>query len=496
MKNWISKLTLALLLTLTFALPAFAWQDHGNTYTAIDGLDSQRLTTQGEVSLPTLSEQFSMGLHVDIVDDLENYSISDYAALFYDQYGYGVGDDQDGAVLMIYVVDQGGTIDFMDYCIYTRGKGSDAMNSDNAANLYAALDLILQGTGRSYEDAGEACANAVDVFSSNIALLMTEQSDPSLLTGDDAETLEPQGAAEHEMEPQGVPEGNEPNTEPDATYAPESEEPAEAPQTAVPTEGVQESESEYAMIFDEAGLLTDSQRLRLENQAQKIASKYDCNPYVLTVDSLDGAAPREFAKTYYQEHALGNGDYRNGILFLVAMESRDYVTITYGRNPNDTSQYGAGILAFTDYGISKMEDDVVPSLSEGEYFAAFQTYLDDCETYLNCYSQGKAFDRGTRLPGAPLFSLMQILIIIFVPLLIALIVCLIFKAQMKTARKATGAGNYLVDGSFQLTKAKDDYIRTTRSTEKIERNNSGSSGGSSGSTVDSDGFGGSSGGKF
>lgn len=45
MKNWISKLTLALLLTLTFALPAFAWQDHGNTYTAIDGLDSQRLTT-------------------------------------------------------------------------------------------------------------------------------------------------------------------------------------------------------------------------------------------------------------------------------------------------------------------------------------------------------------------------------------------------------------------------------------------------------------------
>lgn len=315
MKNWISKLTLALLLTLTFALPAFAWQDHGNTYTAIDGLDSQRLTTQGEVSLPTLSEQFSMGLHVDIVDDLENYSISDYAALFYDQYGYGVGDDQDGAVLMIYVVDQGGTIDFMDYCIYTRGKGSDAMNSDNAANLYAALDLILQGTGRSYEDAGEACANAVDVFSSNIALLMTEQSDPSLLTGDNAETLEPQGEAEHEMEPQGVPEGNEPNTEPDATYAPEPEEPAEAPQTAVPTEGVQESESEYAMIFDEAGLLTDPQRLRLENQAQKIASKYDCNPYVLTVDSLDGAAPREFAKTYYQEHALGNGDYRNGICF-------------------------------------------------------------------------------------------------------------------------------------------------------------------------------------
>ena len=81
-------------------------------------------------------------------------------------------------------------------------------------------------------------------------------------------------------------------------------------------------------------------------------------------------------------------------------------------------------------------------------------------------------------------------------LLIALVVCLIFKAQMKTARKATGARNYLVDGTFQHTESRDDYIRTTRSTEKIERNDSGSSSSSGGSSVDSDGFGGSSGGKF
>lgn len=90
-----------------------------------------------------------MGLHVDIVDDLENYSISDYAALFYDQYGYGVGDDQDGAVLMIYVVDQGGTIDFMDYCIYTRGKGSDADEFRQCGESLCSVGSVLQGTGRS-----------------------------------------------------------------------------------------------------------------------------------------------------------------------------------------------------------------------------------------------------------------------------------------------------------------------------------------------------------
>lgn len=483
MRKWILKLTMALLLALTLSLPSFAWLDHGSTYTAIDALDSERFTTQGEVTLPTLSNQFALGLHVDIVDDLEDYSISDYAALFYDQYGYGSGAEQDGVLLMIYATDQGGTVDFVDYCVYSRGQGEKILDTDYAENLYTALDLVLQGKGLSYEAASEACANAVDIFASNITLFMTGQSDPPQL--------------EEGAEPQNGPDTPEAtgNTEPEIaapevgeTVAPEAEE------TAAPAQATESSD--YALIFDEAGLLTDTQKLRLEDQAQKIATKYGCNPYVLTVNSLEGATRREFAKTYYQEHLLGNGDYRNGILFLVAMDSRDYVTITYGRNPKDPEEYGVGILAFTDYGISKLEDDVVPKLSDGDYFAAFQTYLADCETYLDYYSQGTAYDKGMRLPGEPLFSLVHILIIIFVPILIALIVCLIFKSQMKTARKATGAGNYLVDGSFQLTKSRDDYVRTTRSTEKIERNNSGGSGSSGGSSVDSDGFGGSSGGKF
>ncbi len=360
MKKWISKLTLALLLALTFTVSAFAWQDYGSTYTAMDALDT---------------------------------------------------------------------------------------------------------------------------FSSNITFLMAVQSDPSRLPEKGPEALASQGVPDEEIEPQGVPNETESNmnAEPNRTD-PATEAPSAPVQTLEPADN--------SLILDEAGMLTDTQKLRLEDQARKIAAKYDCNPYVLTVNSLDGEIPREFAKAYYQEHGLGNGDYRNGILFLVAMDSRDYVTVTYGRNPKNSEEYGMGILAFTDYGISKLEDDVVPQLSDGDYFAALQTYLTDCEMYLDDYSQGEAFDKGARLPGTPLFSPVQILIIIFVPLLIALIVCLIFKAQMKTARKAAGAGNYLVDGSFQLTDGRDDYVRTTRTSHKMERNHSG------GSSRDSDGFGGSGGGKF
>ena len=63
---------------------------------------------------------------------------------------------------------------------------------------------------------------------------------------------------------------------------------------------------------------------------------------------------------------------------------------------------------------------------------------------------------------------------------------------MKTAIKATQADNYIPQDGFNLTHQIDQYTHTTETRRTIERSNS--SGG--GSSVDSGGFGGSSGGHF
>ena len=482
MKRRIAILLTLLLLGGLMGTSALAWSEYGAVYTAIDDLSNDRLESQGMDMLPTLSESISFGLYVDIVDDLEGYDISEYAALFYEQYGYGEGSAQGGALMMLYVTEQEGQVSIQDCCVYGDGVGQEVMASDASDGMMEALAAVLPlEEPMSYEAAGEACADAVDIFAAQMSALVLEQTGATL-TG---EATVPEVSAA-----QSTP-GTSETASAEASAA-STEEPAQTPAASA----AQTTQSQSQLVIDNAELLTEKEKLRLEDKAQRISQQYGCNIYVLTVPTMDGAERREFAKAYYTEHQLGSGEYRNGILFMIAMDTRDYVTITYGRNPEDTSQYGSGILAFTDYGISQMEEQVVPYLSEGDYYTAFDTYVDTCRVYLSTYDQGTAYDVGVRLPGEPIFGAFEIGIIILVPLLIAFIVCMVFRAQMKTAVKATKAGDYLVDGSFHLTESRDDFIRTTRSRRKIERTSSSGGGSSGGSTVDSDGFGGSSGGKF
>ena len=78
--------------------------------------------------------------------------------------------------------------------------------------------------------------------------------------------------------------------------------------------------------------------------------------YLLTVADIGGQNVREFAKDWYRSYGLGYGEGKSGILFLIALDSRDYVTITYG-----------GVTAFTDYRIAQIEDKIVPMLSDRSY---------------------------------------------------------------------------------------------------------------------------------
>jgi len=89
-------------------------------------------------------------------------------------------------------------------------------------------------------------------------------------------------------------------------------------------------------------------------------------------------------------------------------------------------------------------------------------------------------------------GLEDLLIAMIFPLGISAFICLILYHQMKTARQKTEADEYMP--GFTLRVKRDRYTHTTRErTYDPPQKESSSSGGSS---VDSDGFGGSSGGSF
>lgn len=452
MKKRLFALALVLLIACSLITPAAAFVDHNYLYTAVDDIDNQRLLDAGETTLPTLSETYQFDLRVDIVSTTEGDTIEEYAELFYTQYEYGYGDNKDGSLLMILLDDNGDSVSFNDYYIYTEGLGRDISALPDSESFYVMLDMVLTGENIPYEEAGEICANAVDTYTGLMASMIM--------------TVAPDRA--------GVAAAPEMPEMPEAAPQPEDE--------VILLEGGPER-----FIQDNAQLISVLKTATMENRAVEMANAYGCGVYVLTVDTMNGAEVREFAKDYYTQHGLGVDEFSNGILFLVAMDTREYVTITYGRDPEALTDYGIGILAFTDKGIEVLEEEVVSFLGDGDYDEAFETYLDICEEYLSYYTEnGEGM-----VPESSSERLLKVAAVIFIPLIIALIVCLVFLSQMKTAKIAKEAGNYVDD--LTVTARHDQYTHTTRERREISKDDDSDG---SGHTVDSDGFGGSKGGKF
>ena len=84
------------------------------------------------------------------------------------------------------------------------------------------------------------------------------------------------------------------------------------------------------LVRDEYGLFDADTLAQLESSAEDASAGHDCDVYFLTVDSIGDTDQRAYAKNYYVQNDLGSGSGKSGILFMIALGSRKYVTITYG----------------------------------------------------------------------------------------------------------------------------------------------------------------------
>ena len=241
--------------------------------------------------------------------------------------------------------------------------------------------------------------------------------------------------------------------------------------------------AEMPLVMDTYELFKPEVTAELEQKAQDASAGHGVNVYLLTVADIGGQNVREFAKDWYRNYDLGYGEGKSGILFLIALDSRDYVTITYG----------GGVTAFTDYRIEQIEEDVVPKLSDGDYTDAAETFLSLCADTLDFYAeQGEPLDVDND-PGSSL-GVFGVVLVVGISMLAAAIVCGILCSRMKTAVEKTEANDYMPEHGLDLTLKEDRYLRTARTQVYDPPPPPPSESG--GSSTDSDGFGGSSGGSF
>lgn len=253
-------------------------------------------------------------------------------------------------------------------------------------------------------------------------------------------------------------------------------------------------------IVDNAELLTDSEEALLEERTASVRESYDYDVVILTIDSLDGEDILSYANDYYDYNGYGVGSGYDGMIFVISMAERDF----------GTSTCGSGIYYFSDYTLDNIHENITPSLSAGEYFDAFDEYINQVEyvlysaaieeqpasanTTMPEYNLSGGYDSSLytydegEVSTAEVYIFMEIGIII-VALVIGLITVSVMKSPMKNIGIKKDADSYTGADDLKLKRQIDRFIYSNVSKTRIETNNSSGSRSSFGGGHSSTSFG-------
>lgn len=230
---------------------------------------------------------------------------------------------------------------------------------------------------------------------------------------------------------------------------------------------------EFPYVTDLAGLLTDSQVAALEEKAASISRQYSFGVYILSFDDY-----QRYANAYsitdaviqiYDGYGLGAGADRAGATLMLSMAQRDYVLDFYSSRAD---------RIFTEAGRDRLEDHVVSLLGSGDYYNAFDTYLNLCKQYLQDAENGTPYGQGVLSRQQQADRETSVMIALVVGIVVSVLTGVCLAAPMRSAREKTHANEYVENGSLRLTHRSDMFIR--RSVSRRPRQTNNSSGGSHG----------------
>lgn len=239
-------------------------------------------------------------------------------------------------------------------------------------------------------------------------------------------------------------------------------------------------------IYDEADLLTDMEEQALLTTIESVAQTYECGVYVVTVENFwqYGDSPYSAAVELYIRQMTGGGVSDNGILLLLSMSERDYSILTYGSEAE---------AVFTDRTLSAIEENFLKCFRYDLWYEGFARYVSDCESEWDDYTAvpnsaiEKVFEESAAsvlveevLDRASYYNSTLWLIVTVVSCVISLVVCLVMRAGMRTARWRAEATEYIEAGGVQLHVKQDRFTHTTRQVIHHPKSNGSSGGGSRG----------------
>lgn len=227
----------------------------------------------------------------------------------------------------------------------------------------------------------------------------------------------------------------------------------------------------YYRMNDGAQLLTEDEDNELEASLEELSVRQSFDVVIATIDSLDGegyTSMEEYADDLYDYCQFGYGANRDGVLLLISKGDRKW----------HISTCGYGITAFTDAGIQYLGQQMTSDMADGDYAAAFRTFIRWTDAYVTAAREGHPYDVNN-MPHEPL-SMMYLGLALVIGLVTALIVTGVMKSQLKSVAPQPDASSYVRQGSMRLTNQRDHFLyRDVHRTERPKASDSSDSGGSS-----------------
>ncbi len=211
-------------------------------------------------------------------------------------------------------------------------------------------------------------------------------------------------------------------------------------------------------VFDEAGLMSESERDSVQAELDKVSRELGSEFYVMAVKTLNGLTVERYAEDFFRKYRLGTSD-GTGAMLLLAMQERDIRFATFGR----------AIPLYQPFA-DRIRSRVTPHMTARRYHDGFVLFAQS-------------------MKPASFFDKMMLAARTWKPLAVALVLTLVivgFLAWNHRGAITVSSMTYAVPGAFRLTSSEDRYLRTTTSKSKISKSSSssggggGSSGGSSG----------------
>ena len=230
-------------------------------------------------------------------------------------------------------------------------------------------------------------------------------------------------------------------------------------------------------VFDDAGLFTREEIDSFQSQITSMKKEMNMDVLIVTASDTNGKSAKQYAEDYYINGSYGVGSDYRGVLFLIDMDNREMYILPVGKmNRFLTDQRWNAIL-----------DSSYESISQGDYAASTQAFLDGVTKYYRAGIPGGQYNYDKETGEISIYRSIrwyEAAAAFGIALFAGGTACLTVAGQYSMKKERNRSGNYLKAyrgvSQFRYSQQTDNLINKTVTHVIIPRNNGGNSGGSSG----------------